>query len=67
MQGTVKEFHEETRSGSVLLDDGTEVALPAEAFATSGLRKLVLGQRVQIVLTGDGDDRRITSVNIPTL
>ena len=64
MQGTVKEFSEETRSGTVLLDDGTELALPAEAFSKSGLRKLVLGQRVRFELD---DERRITSVNIATL
>jgi len=31
-QGTVKHFDPKTRSGSVLLDDGTEIAIPADAF-----------------------------------
>jgi 2-phospho-L-lactate guanylyltransferase len=32
--------------GTLLLDDGTELAFPAEAFRRSGLRLLRLGQRV---------------------
>jgi cold shock CspA family protein len=67
MQGTVKEFSEETRSGSVLLDDGSEIPIPPEAFSTSGLRKLVLGQRVKFEVDGEGDARRIRSINIATL
>ena len=67
MQGTVKEFSEETRSGSVVLDDGTEVPLPAPAFSRSGLIKLAAGQRVRITLEGDGADRRVADVNIVTL
>jgi cold shock CspA family protein len=67
MQGTVKEFSEETRSGAVLLDDGTELPIPPEAFSRSGLRKLVLGQRVKFDVEGDGDARRIRTINIATL
>jgi len=67
MQGTVKEFSEETRSGSVLLDDGTEIPLPAAAFSKSGLRKLTFGQRVRIEVSGEGDARTITFVDIVTL
>ena len=67
MQGTVKEFSEETRSGSVILDDGTEIPIPAAAFSTSGLRKLQFGQRVNFEVEGDGADRRVTSITISTL
>lgn len=67
MQGTVKEFSEETRSGSVLLDDGTEIPLPADVFSRSGLLKLQFGQRVRIEVDGDGDARRIRTVNLATL
>ena len=67
MQGTVKEFRDETRSGSVLLDDGTEIAIPPEAFSASGLRSLRFGQRVRFEVEGEGDARRITSINIVTL
>ena len=48
MQGTVATFDAETRTGTLLLDDGTALAFPAAAFAASGLRLLRLGQRVRI-------------------
>jgi 2-phospho-L-lactate guanylyltransferase len=64
MQGTVKEFSEETRSGAVLLDDGSELPIPPDAFSRSGLRKLVLGQRVKFEVDAAG---AIRSINIATL
>ncbi len=67
MQGTVKGFRDETRSGSVLLDDGTEIAIPPEAFSASGLRSLRFGQRVKFGVAGDGADRRMTWIDIVTL
>ncbi len=67
MQGTVREFSEETRSGSVILDDGTDIPLPAAAFSRSGLRKLAAGQRVSFEVEGEGGDRRVTEINIVTL
>ena len=66
MQGTVKEFSEESRSGSVVLDDGTVIALPADAFSRSGLRKLTFGQRVRFEVAGEGDARAVTSITLAT-
>jgi 2-phospho-L-lactate guanylyltransferase len=48
MQGTVASYDPQDRSGTVLLDDGTELAFPASAFDASGLRLLRLGQRVRL-------------------
>jgi cold shock CspA family protein len=48
MQGTVATFSPESNSGAVFLDDGTQLPFSAEAFQTSGLRFLRLGQRVKI-------------------
>ena len=67
MQGTVKEFSEETRTGSVILDDGTEIPIPAEAFSRSGLLKLQFGQRVRFEVEGEGAARRVRTINITTL
>ena len=53
MQGTVSAFDATTRSGRVLLDDGVELAFPAEALAGTGLRLLRPGQRVRLTLDGD--------------
>ena len=67
MQGTVREFSEETRSGSIILDDGTDIPIPAAAFSRSGLRKLAVGQRVRFEVEGEGAERRVSQLNIVTL
>jgi 2-phospho-L-lactate guanylyltransferase len=53
MQGTVASFDPDVRSGTVLLDDGTELIFPAAAFDASGLRLLRQGQRVRLVRQDD--------------
>jgi 2-phospho-L-lactate guanylyltransferase len=64
IQGTVATYDPGSRSGTLLLDDGTELAYPAEAFDASGLRLLRLGQRVRI----DRDDSgTVVKITIPTL
>jgi 2-phospho-L-lactate guanylyltransferase len=64
MQATVATFDERTGAGTVLLDDGSEMAFPAEAFAASGLRLLRLGQRVRLDRDPSG---AVTRVTLPTL
>ncbi|MFC7308824.1 hypothetical protein ACFQVC_31970 [Streptomyces monticola] len=69
MQATAYTYDSETRSGSVLLDDGTPVPFDAPAFDAGGLRLLRPGQRVRIELDGTaGADaqRRITLVTLQT-
>lgn len=48
MQASVHTFDEQTRTGSVLLDDGCEHAFSADVFGASGLRHVRVGQRVSI-------------------
>ncbi|MEU7132590.1 hypothetical protein [Streptomyces sp. NPDC046261] len=48
MQATAYTFDPSTRSGSVLLDDGTPVPFDGAAFDAGGLRLLRPGQRVRI-------------------
>ncbi len=67
MQGTVRSFDPETRSGTVLLDDGTELPYDATAFDASGLRLLRFGQRVRLRVAGEGAERRVTFLTIATL
>ena len=62
MQATVKGFDAATGSGSVLLDDGTELPFDGEAFAAGGLRLLRLGQRVNLAMDGG----RISVVTLST-
>ncbi len=60
MQGTVATYDPQSRSGTLLLDDGTEVTFPTAAFDASGLRLLRLGQRVRIEHDASGAVIRIT-------
>jgi len=62
MQGTVATFDADTRTGTLLLDDGSALAFPAAAFDASGLRLLRLGQRVTI---SAGPDGAVHKVELP--
>jgi len=62
MQGTVATFDADTHTGTLLLDDGSELPFPAAAFDASGLRLLRLGQRVTI---SAGPDGSISKVELP--
>jgi len=64
MQGTVASYDPQTRSGTLLLDDGTPVEFGPEAFDASGLRLLRVGQRLRV----EYDDRgAVNRVTLPTL
>ncbi|KUN96262.1 hypothetical protein [Streptomyces caeruleatus] len=67
MQATAYTYDENTRCGSVLLDDGTPVPFDAPAFDAGGLRLLRPGQRVRIETEGEGEALRITLVTLQTL
>ena len=67
MQATAYTYDPESRSGQVLLDDGTPVPFDAAAFDAGGLRLLRPGQRVRIEVEGPKDELRITLVTLQTL
>ena len=73
MQATAYTYDPATRTGSVLLDDGTPVPFDAAAFDAGGLRLLRPGQRVRIEVEGAAEGaagaraRRITLVILQTL
>jgi len=46
MQGTIKRFDDSARTGTVVTDDRTEVAIDAGSFDDDVLLTLRLGQRV---------------------
>ena len=66
MQATAFTYSPDTRSGSVLLDDGTPLPFDAAAFDAGGLRLLRPGQRVRIETAGEGDRRHVTFVTLQT-
>lgn len=54
-QGTVKEYDLENRTGSLLMDDRTEVAIDQSSAEGSGhIRYLRIGQRVVFDLAEEG-------------
>lgn len=63
-QGTVATFAPETGSGTVLLDDGTELPFDGAAFAGSGLRMLRFGQRLNLRVV-DGRVVALTHISFP--
>ena len=54
MQGTIKEFDDQSRTGSLLTDDRTEIAIDPASFGQDVL-SLRFGQRVRFELDEQGD------------
>jgi 2-phospho-L-lactate guanylyltransferase len=66
VQATIRRFDAETRSGSVLLDDGLEIPFDAAAFDAGRMRLARFGQRVRISVAGEGSHRVITTLTLAT-
>ncbi len=64
IQGTVATFDAAGTDGTVLLDDGTELAFGPDAFTRSGLRLLRLGQRLRLVRDADGAVSEISLITM---
>ena len=60
-------FDPTTRSGTVLLDDGTELPYNDEAFRAGSLRMARVGQRVRIRTAGSGAELHVTFLTLATL
>jgi 2-phospho-L-lactate guanylyltransferase len=67
VQATVASFDPATRSGTVLLDDGTELPYNDEAFGAGSLRMARVGQRVRIRTAGSGAELHVTFLTLSTL
>lgn len=67
MQATAYTYDATTRTGSVLLDDGTPSPSTPPPSTPHGLRLLRPGQRVRIEVEGPKDGPRITLVTLQTL
>jgi len=66
-QGTVRDFDERERTGSLLMDDRTEVDIDATSVEESGLRLLRIGQRVRFDLVEEGGRKVARTLRIVTL
>ncbi|MBE4735617.1 MULTISPECIES: hypothetical protein [Streptomyces] len=66
MQATAYTYDPATRTGQVLLDDGTPLPFDTPAFDAGALRLLRPGQRVRIETEGEAEDLRITLITLQT-
>ena len=58
MQGTVKTYDTDSRTGSLLTDDRAEIAIDERSFGDPPARFLRIGQRVRFEVER-GDDRAV--------
>ncbi|HEX9311490.1 MAG TPA: hypothetical protein VGA30_01515 [Actinomycetota bacterium] len=65
-QGTVKDYFIAERTGSLLLDDHTEVAIDAESTEGSGIRYLRIGQRVNLDVAEESGKKIARNLRIVT-
>ena len=66
-QGTVRDFDDDERSGTLLMDDRSEVRIDATSVEGSGLRSLRIGQRVRFDLVEEGGRKIARTLRIVTL
>ena len=66
-QGTIKTFDTQTFSGSLVMDDQTELTFDTDTFAASRLLVLRVGQRVRFDVEGAEDDRQVRNLQIVAL
>lgn len=65
-QGTIKDFDIEERTGSLLMEDRTEVGIDATSIEGSGIRMLRIGQRVKFDLIEEGGRKLARTLQIVT-
>jgi cold shock CspA family protein len=64
-QGTIKDYDDSTRTGSLLMDDRTEVVIDPSSTEGSGhIRALRIGQRVVFEVTDEGGRQVARSLKI---
>jgi 2-phospho-L-lactate guanylyltransferase len=65
-QGTIKEFDPDTRDGSLLMEDSTEVRIDATSVEGAGIRLLRIGQRVRFDLIEEGGAKVARTLRLVT-
>ena len=66
-QGTIKDYDVEERTGSLLMEDRTEVHIDPTSMEGSGVRYLRFGQRVRFDLVEEGGRKMARTLRIVTL
>ena len=65
-QGTIKEFDEDSRNGSLLMEDRTEVRIDATSIEGAGIRSLRIGQRVKFDIVDEGNAKVARALRLVT-
>jgi 2-phospho-L-lactate guanylyltransferase len=66
-QGTIKEFDDESRTGSLLMEDRSEVRIDPTSLEGAGIRTLRLGQRVKFSVADESGAKVARSLRIVTV
>ena len=66
-QGTIKEYDESSHSGSLLMEDRTEIGIDATSLEGAGIRTLRIGQRVKFDLADEGGRKVARTLRIVTI
>lgn len=66
-QGTIKTFDRQTHSGSLVLDDQTELTFDTATFAASRLMELRIGQRVRFDIERTEDAPQVRNLQLVSL
>ena len=66
-QGTIKDFDADARTGSLLMEDRTEVHIDPASLEGSQIRYLRIGQRVKFDLADEGGLKIARTLRIVTL
>ena len=66
-QGTIKDFDEAARTGSLLMEDRSEVHIDPTSLEGSQIRYLRIGQRVKFDLVEEGGRKIARTLRIVTL
>ena len=65
-QGTIREYDAQNRTGSLLMDDRTEVDIDATSVEGAGLVDLRIGQRVRFDLIDEGGRKLARTLRLVT-
>ncbi len=66
-QGTVMTYDIPTRTGSLLTDDRTEIAIDRGSAEGAGIRYLRIGQRVKFEIADEGGKKVARTLRIVTM
>jgi len=66
-QGTIRDYDAESRTGSLMTDDRTEVSIDATSMEGAGLIDLRIGQRVRFDLVDQGGTKVARTLRLVTL